>query len=185
MILSSMERRKGILTIISQNSVPWGWFLSVYDDRSRDDMPAGTDYSGTWNGWDYPWFQIGPEYQTENGKFGSGVAVSSGITEEGGNLILQVGPATEDILRVRLPDTSTWSLGIGQFQPQPKLMPMIPYPALKMRFIISAVRGDAWEHTRTAWNILSGHRLRFITLLPPISGDAANAPDSMFLVLNS
>lgn len=45
--------------------------------------------------------------------FGSGVAVSAGPVDEKGDIQLQIGPAAEDILEVKLPNTSTWSMGIA------------------------------------------------------------------------
>jgi len=83
--------------------------LIVYDDRASSGDPIAQGTSGKWKGWDNPDFDIKKDNYPNDGKFGQGYAVSTDIN---GDIVLQVGPKKEDILKVDLPNISSAELNI-------------------------------------------------------------------------
>lgn len=73
--------------------------LIVYDDRSSQGNPAN-GATGNWPNWDNPQFNVDHTTQPGYGKFGQGVAVDPGT---GGDIVLQIGPSSKEILYVDLP----------------------------------------------------------------------------------
>lgn len=90
--------------------------LIVYDDRSKADTIPVNDLK-QWDSWEYREFGISPDRYPNYGKFGLGVAVSASQSqnqnsESQGDIQLQIGPFSNDVLKVILPDTTMTALGI-------------------------------------------------------------------------
>lgn len=87
--------------------------LIVYDDRSSDPKPAGTD-GAKWPDWDNPSFDISANTLPNNGKFGQGIARSpNDVDDPDGTVILQIGPSPDDRFKVVLPNASLRLLQIS------------------------------------------------------------------------
>lgn len=84
--------------------------LIIYDDRSSEANPA-TPPGGTWPGWSNPSFHVTADEQ--RGKVGKGVAVdSSTVTTMQEDVVLQIGPMTDDRLKINLADARINAIGI-------------------------------------------------------------------------
>lgn len=77
--------------------------LIVYDDRSQDSSPVAG--SGSWGSWKNPSFNVNHTSYPDDGLIGKGIAVK-GKTEEPWDIALQIGPSQEEILKIKLPNTT-------------------------------------------------------------------------------
>lgn len=87
--------------------------LIVYDDRSSKPEPDGTTgVTGTWNSsWKNQSFNINKTTCPDDGKIGAGIAYEGDIITPW-DIELQVGPSQNEIMKVKLPNTTHHRLGI-------------------------------------------------------------------------
>lgn len=89
--------------------------LIIYDDRSKDPSPVGSNSPNGWKDWQFPDFNVNLTNNPKGARFGHSVTVGGTLVPlPASDIHLQVGPSASEIMEIDLPNIDMWDLGFNE-----------------------------------------------------------------------